>query len=116
MELLAIISRPTFRLLGAAAVVSIAASCAPLNVAAPPVSTLNLPKKANVKQLEQGREIYATACTKCHGPARVYKRSDEKWTQKILPTMCVKSKLNAAQTEALVAYVMTARKALAEKQ
>lgn len=104
----------SLRYLAAVAVASLAASCAPLERAAPPVSTLHLPKKADTKKLEEGRAIYASACVHCHGPARIYKRSDEKWTQKILPSMCEKAKLTLAQSEALKAYVMTARKALSE--
>lgn len=104
----------SLRILAAAATTALIASCAPLERAAPRVETLTLPKGSDVKLLTEGREIYATACTKCHGPARIYKRSDEKWAQKIIPTMCVKSKLTAEQSHALAAYIMTARKSLAD--
>ena len=93
----------------------LAASCAPLEKAAPPVSELTLPKKANRKKLEEGRQLYATACIHCHGPARVDRHgSDENWTQNILPKMCPKAKLSAAETEALQEYVLAARQSLAK--
>ena len=87
----------------------IVASCAPLDVAAPPVSKLVLSKKADTKSLEQGREIYATACTKCHGPARIDHGTDEHWAGRTLPKMCRWSKLTPEQTGQVYAYVMTAR-------
>jgi len=91
-----------------------ASSCAPLDVAAPPVAKLTLPAAANLKKLEVGRAIYATACIRCHGPARIYRRKDEQWTDKILPKMSLMSALTPTQTDELRNYVMTARKALAE--
>lgn len=98
--------------LGATAVMLVATSCAPLDVAAPPVSKLTLPKKTDLKKMEEGRQIYAASCTRCHGPARIYKRTDEKWADKILPGMCKKARLTPVQEDALKTYVMTARKAL----
>jgi mono/diheme cytochrome c family protein len=90
-------------------------ACAPLEKAAPPVSTLNLPRGTNHKTLEEGRQLYATSCTHCHGPARIDKHgTDEKWAQKILPTMCEKAKLTSAQAEALTQYVLTARNSMAK--
>ncbi len=94
------------------ALLFVTSGCAPLDVAAPPVSTLHLSKSANVKQLTEGREIYASACTHCHGPARIDRRTDEKWSQKILPRMCPRAKLTPEQTAAVTAYVMNARKSL----
>jgi cytochrome c5 len=89
-------------------------ACAPLEKAAPPVSALNLPRGTNHKTLEEGRQIYATSCTHCHGPARIDKHgTDEKWSHKILPSMCEKAKLTSAQAEALTQYVLTARKTMA---
>ncbi len=85
------------------------AACAPLEVAAPPVSKLALPRKTDTSALAQGREIYVTACTRCHGPARIDRGSDEKWAGRILPTMCRWSKLTPEQTTLLSAYVITAR-------
>ena len=96
-----------------AAIGALVASCAPLDKAAPPVATLTLPKKANLKQLEEGRQVYAGSCTHCHGPARVDRHgSTERWTQKIMPRMCAKSNLTAEQSVAVTAYVMAARKSL----
>lgn len=97
-----------------AAVAVILSACAPLDVAAPKVCTLTLPKTAERHKLEEGRQIYATSCTHCHGPARIDRRTDEKWSGKVLPAMCKKAKLTPGQTEAVTAYVMAARRALRE--
>lgn len=97
-----------------AAAALILSACAPLDVAAPKVCTLTLPKTVDRHKLEEGRQIYATSCTHCHGPARIDRRTNEKWSGKVLPTMCKKAKLTPEQTEAVTAYVMTARKALRE--
>ena len=99
-------------LLSLAASAMLISACAPLDVAAPKVATLTLPKTADLHKLETGREIYATSCTKCHGPARIDRRTDEKWSQKVLPVMCKMANLNPEQIEAITAYVMTARKAI----
>jgi cytochrome c5 len=104
---------PLKRILHALAIGCLITACAPLEKAAPPVSTLTLPKKADTKKLEAGRALYATSCTRCHGPARVDRHgSDEKWSQRILPRMCEKSKLTATQSDALKEYVLAARKSL----
>jgi cytochrome c5 len=101
------------RFLGLVLVTALAASCASLEKAAPPVASLNLPKEANKKKLEKGRQIYATSCTHCHGPARIDKHgTDEKWSHSILPKMCEKAKLSPVDSEALSYYVLTARAAL----
>ena len=101
-----------FRNLACLAALLFATSCAPLEKAAPPVASLTLPKNSDRKRLEEGRQIYATSCTHCHGPARIDRRSDENWTRKILPKMCEKAMLTADQSEALKQYVLTARRAL----
>lgn len=90
----------------------IIAACAPLDVAAPPVERLQLPKKTDTTALAKGRELYASACTKCHGPARIDRGSDEHWAGRTLPKMCRWSKLTPEETALLSAYVITARHAM----
>ncbi len=102
-------------LLIALATAVLISACAPLDVAAPKVETLTLTKTADIHKLEAGRDIYATSCTKCHGPARIDRRTDEKWTQKVLPTMCKWAHLTPPQIEALTTYILTARHALSEQ-
>ena len=97
---------------GAMLILALAASCAPLEKAAPQVSALTLPVKTDKAKLKQGRQIYATSCTHCHGPARIDKHGDDKkWSQSILPKMCEKAKLSPAEADALSYYVITARNA-----
>jgi cytochrome c5 len=104
------------RLLGLVLVTTLISSCAPLEKAAPPVNSLNLPTKANREKLEKGRQIYATSCTHCHGPARIDKHgTDETWSHSILPKMCEKARLSTAESEAVTYYVLTARDAQAKQ-
>jgi mono/diheme cytochrome c family protein len=83
-------------------------SCASTNqIAAPPVATLS----GSPALLSHGREIYVTKCAKCHKvePVRDYSRA--KWEHEILPDMAEESKLSAADTAAVRAYVMAALRA-----
>jgi cytochrome c5 len=103
--------------LSSALIITLVVSCASLEKAAPPVSSLKLPKQADAVKLGKGRQIYATSCTHCHGPARIDKHgNDEKWSHSILPKMCEKAKLSPADSEALTYYVITARDALAKSR
>src|SRR4051812_39768727 len=80
-------------------------SCTSLDQgAAPPVATLS----GSPAVLSHGREIYVTKCAKCHKvePVRNYSRA--KWEQEILPDMADESKLSAAETAAVRAYVLAA--------
>jgi mono/diheme cytochrome c family protein len=100
------------RTLAGAFTILLIVACAPIEKAAPPVDQLALPAHADRKKLERGRQIYATSCTHCHGPARIDRRREEKWTRVILPSMSEKAKLTLGQSEDLKQYVITARRAL----
>jgi mono/diheme cytochrome c family protein len=77
-------------------------SCASVEQSAPPVAAL----PGSSAQMSHGREIYVTKCAKCHKvePVRNYSRA--KWEQEILPDMAEETKLSAADTAAVRAYVM----------
>lgn len=99
--------------LGLALTLTLATACAPLQKAAPPVSSLHLSAHVDKVKLQQGRDLYASSCTHCHGPARIDKHGDdEKWRHHILPSMCAKAKLTPAQSDWLTYYVLTARQAM----
>jgi len=89
------------------------ASCTSLEVAAPPVDKLTLPKKANRTQLAEGRQILASHCVKCHGAPQVARHSVEDWNEDILPAMTKKAKLSNQEAVLLKNYVLTAHDALA---
>jgi mono/diheme cytochrome c family protein len=89
------------------------ASCTSLEVAAPPVDKLTLPKNADRTRLAEGRQILASHCVKCHGAPQVAHHSVEDWKEDILPTMTKKAKLTDQEAALLKNYVLTAHDALA---
>lgn len=89
------------------------ASCASLEVAAPPVEKLTLPKHVDRAKLAEGRQILASRCVKCHGAPQVAKHSVEDWKEDILPAMTKKAKLSDQEASLLKNYVLTAHDALA---
>ena len=102
------------RALCVSALAALLGACVPLDKAAPPVAQLTLPKTANVKKVSEGRDLYAAACTHCHGPARVNKHGDDqKWVTNILPRMCAMSKFTPEQSDAVKEYVLAARQSMA---
>ena len=89
------------------------ASCASLEVAAPPVEKLSLPKNADRTKLAEGRQLLASHCVKCHGAPQVAHHSIEDWKEDILPAMTKKAKLTDQEAVLLKNYVLTAHEALA---
>ncbi len=83
-------------------------SCVSLEQAAPPVAMLPASACSGpVGQLEHGREIYLTKCAKCHRVEPILHFPREKWVHEILPEMSEETKLNADETAAVRAYVMS---------
>jgi mono/diheme cytochrome c family protein len=56
--------------------------------------------------LERGRDIYVTACAKCHSPEPVRDYSRQEWVGKILPEMIKVTKLGPEDARAVEAYVL----------
>ncbi|MFM7180978.1 MAG: hypothetical protein ACKO2G_05885 [Verrucomicrobiales bacterium] len=79
--------------------------CESLNQIAPPVASI-APGTAATTQLERGRELYITACAKCHSPEPVLDYTESEWLGKILPEMCRLTKLDSADSDAVRAYVL----------
>ena len=80
-------------------------SCVSLEKAAPPVGTFaGETTGARRAQLEQGRVIYITKCTKCHSAEPVSRYSPQRWKE-IIPEMAGEAKLGGTETEAVRAYV-----------
>jgi mono/diheme cytochrome c family protein len=102
----------SLRIGAALSFVLVIASCASLEVAAPPVEKLTLPKNADRAKLAEGRQILASRCVKCHGAPQVAKHSVADWKEDILPTMTKKAKLTDQEAALLKNYVLTAHDAL----
>jgi mono/diheme cytochrome c family protein len=89
------------------AVTMLGAACVSLEVAAPPVEALPMTVSAGKQtQLAQGRLIYITKCAKCHSVEPVKKYPREAWEHEIIPEMAKETNLDAAETEAVRAYVL----------
>ena len=84
------------------------AGCVSIEQAAPPVIMLGQQASSTSKRamLEQGRLIYITRCAKCHSVEPVSRYSRLRWDT-ILPKMADKTKLSAADEEAVHLYVLT---------
>ena len=77
-------------------------SCMDTTKVAPTVHDLALTE--NVAQLEYGRELYVTRCTKCHNALRVTRYTKGEWDG-ILPEMTIESKFSEEQKQAVTAYI-----------
>jgi mono/diheme cytochrome c family protein len=80
----------------------------PIEQAAPLVDRLTVGDD-HITQLEAGRAIYVTRCTHCHSVKPVYAYEAEQWIKSIMPRMAKRAKLNAVETDNVLAYVLTAR-------
>jgi hypothetical protein len=89
----------------------------PLDVAAPPVENLGA-SPARVAQLETGRLIFTSShkCARCHRPKPIVDYSPEYWTHSIMPRMAKKAKLSDVEEQYLMAYIMTAHKAIPNRK
>lgn len=66
----------------------------------------------DVAALSRGRNLYLTACAKCHVAEPIDEFSAARWRDKILPDMTRKAKLDPQETKELTAYVLAARETL----
>ncbi|MEZ5302389.1 MAG: hypothetical protein R3F11_17410 [Verrucomicrobiales bacterium] len=91
---------PSLTLIGLAAALAVS-GCVTVDQLAPPTSAL---PGAGGGNLALGRQIYVTKCAKCHAVEPVKKYSRAEWAE-IMPEMAEETKLNAAETAAVTAYV-----------
>ena len=82
--------------------------CATLEELAPPVGE-EARRAADasgvaIDRVERGREIYVTACVRCHSPEPVLRYTAEEWAE-ILPRMIVESDLGATDAADIAHYV-----------
>jgi mono/diheme cytochrome c family protein len=63
-----------------------------------------------MNQFTLGRELYVGKCAKCHVAEPVQNYTELEWVEDIMPPMVKKTKLNAYEAEAVLAYVLAARK------
>ena len=86
------------------------AGCASLQTVAPPVTPAMVTASGGAAQatLEEGRRIFAGACTACHAADPVSKYSLAEWRD-IVDDMADRTKLYGARKDALLAYIAAAK-------
>ena len=84
--------------------------CAALGPVAPPVTPALVAAAhgASAETLTTGRRIFAGKCTACHTADPVGKYTATEW-RGIVSDMAARTKLDAAQQSALLAYIEAAR-------
>lgn len=87
--------------------------CAALVNVAPPVTPAMVAVSggADAATLDRGRRIFTTQCAACHRADPVTKFSFPEW-RRIVAEMKERTKLDAAQESALLAYLQAAPKAM----
>jgi len=84
-------------------------SCSP-SYQTPPLSpSLIQASRAPVSQLERGYVVHQAKCAKCHGFENPADYSIADLTHDIIPDMAQKSKLNLADQNAVLAYLLAVR-------
>lgn len=66
-------------------------------------------KRVSQEQLEQGRKLYVGRCIECHTLPNISYYSDKEWPR-IINWMGHKSHLSDQEREAVLAYILAARK------
>lgn len=88
-------------------------ACQSVEQKAPPVALLDT---ASPELCEEGRQIFTTNCTECHGLRDVHYRTLTEWRAEILPAMAKKAKISPQQEEAVLAYIAAALETPPEKR
>ncbi|MCZ6836888.1 MAG: hypothetical protein O7G85_14020 [Planctomycetota bacterium] len=86
----------------------IVSGCVSTEQIVPPISdhllTLAQDEGLSIPQLERGRLVYLTDCTKCHSPESVTRYTAMQWKE-IMPRMVKQTSLNTNDRAAVEAYV-----------
>jgi len=95
-------------------VLVILASCqSELNNTAPPIAPAALNRKTNsglnMATLERGRNVFASRCIECHVLPAIPNYSADRWPR-IVHWMSDRAALKPADQEAVIAYILAARK------
>ena len=96
-------------LLGAAALL-FSAGCTMVGYQSPPVSpALRKHSKATPAVLERGYVVHQAKCAKCHPFEDPAKYTPDELRNDVMPPMARKSKLDAADEQAVLEYLLAAR-------
>ena len=98
------------RVLLGAAVLLLPVGCGMMGYQSPPVSpALQKYSKATSTMLERGYVVHQAKCAKCHPFENPADYTPEELRSDVMPAMARKSKLDAADEEAVLEYLLAAR-------
>jgi hypothetical protein len=103
-------SRAIRHTLTGVALALLAGSCAPSYNAPPVTARLAAVSQEPVSRLERGYFIHQAKCAKCHPFEDPAKHDATELAEEILPVMARKANLESADREAVLAYLLAARK------
>ncbi len=110
LEFHPVVERIVSRTLAGAAILLLAGSCAP-SWNAPPVSApLMAFSQAPVSKIERGYQIHQAQCAKCHPFEDPAHYDPVELADDIMPVMARKSELDKADEQAVLAYLLAARR------
>lgn len=98
------------RTLAGAAIVLVPGSCAPAWNAPPVSAPLMAFSKAPVSKIERGYQIHQAQCAKCHPFEDPAHYDPVELADDIMPEMARKSNLNKADEQAVLDYLLAARR------
>lgn len=92
------------------AAIALLSACAPAYLAPPVNPELVRKSPAPQTRLESGHELYMQKCAKCHAFENPANYGEDELKFDIMPVMARKSKLSERDADAVLAYLLAARK------
>lgn len=105
-----VVARVLRHTLAGVAIALLAGSCGPGYTAPPVNAQLVKISRTPASMLERGYVIHQAKCAKCHPFENPANYQPDELTHDIMPTMARKSKLAPADEQAVLAYLLAARK------
>lgn len=104
------IFRRNHRVVANAAAFLLLGGCGMMGYQAPPVSpALTKHSRASSAVLERGFAVHQAKCAKCHPYENPANHTPDELRNDVMPVMARKSKLDAADEQAVLAYLLAAR-------
>jgi hypothetical protein len=97
-------------ILAGVAVLALASSCGPSYQAPPVTGDLVRISRSSSELLERGYIVHQQKCAKCHAFENPAHYDEGELIEDIMPDMVEKSKLDAADEKAVLAYVLAVRR------
>jgi len=88
-----------------ALLIVVSVACTTTKLYTPAEANVNKVETASLSQLQQGHELYASNCGKCHKLPKIDNRTNESW-KKVIGFMAPKAKLNTDQADLIYKYIV----------